>query len=359
MDSSTSSSNWLAELRALVNDAFSTDELHGLCLDLHLRYDEIPGEGEVRKVVELIQIMVRDNRIVEFIEHCQSLKPRRNWQPLLEAANQEPLAFRSAPEDAVPFSDPVTAVPGRAPVSTPDASKKPSLQKKWLIIGGVAAAVLIFLIMILIDADSDEFNDPVLFEKIESLVANPSLEADLVVTEGLPGWNSQQAVYADSSMLMGSQVNVLRDKTFGARQGIQLDFELSQVNNDPADPSLTFSLQNARDRAEATRTVSLLVMTQLDGVVLEAGQSSPPTKFVRNMSVLPNETYTVVLGLDENGRFIASVYYLFDVEQDAIFTFDLPEDWAQETWYFNVHTGSNTTATLFSGREFSFDEVKN
>lgn len=353
MDASTSSSNWLAELRALVNDAFSTDELHGLCLDLHVRYDEIPGEGEVRKVVELIQMMARDGRIIEFIEECQRNKPLRNWAPLLEAAKQEPLTFRSAPEAVLPT--PTLATPATA-VSTPGASSL--LQNKWLLIGGTAVLVLIVILVIVFNRDSDEFGDPVLFNKVESLVSGTKLQADVIFTEGLPGWKAQQAVYSDEAMLLGSQISVLRDRTFGAGQGILLDFEMGQVNSDPADPSLTFSLQNAPDRAAATRLVDLLVMTQPDGVVIENGQSSAPTKFVRNMTLVPNELYTMVMGLDANGRFVASVFSVFGVEEDATFTFDLPEEWARETWYLTVQTGSNGTATLVNGREFTFDQVK-
>lgn len=92
-ESSSSAPNRKASLRDRVSFAFSTDDLHGLALDFGLDYDELPGDSKVRRVVELIEIVVRREQVLEFIERCHMLKPRGNFLPLLEAARQEPQLF--------------------------------------------------------------------------------------------------------------------------------------------------------------------------------------------------------------------------------------------------------------------------
>lgn len=104
-EQSSDTSNRKAELRDKIHFTFSPDDLHGLAIDFDLDYDELPGESKARRVVELIEIVVRQQRVLEFIERCHKLKPKGNFQPLLEAARQEPHLFQleneySAPETA-------------------------------------------------------------------------------------------------------------------------------------------------------------------------------------------------------------------------------------------------------------------
>lgn len=99
----------LAGLRDLINRDFSVDNLHDLAMDFRLDYDDLEGSSKGRRVVTFIEIMVRDGIIIEFIEHCQELRPRTNFQPYLEVARQNPQAFalqsseydKATPETAV------------------------------------------------------------------------------------------------------------------------------------------------------------------------------------------------------------------------------------------------------------------
>lgn len=99
----------LAGLRDLIFRDFSVGNLHDLALDFNLDYDELEGNSKGRRVVTFIETMVRDGIIIEFIERCQELRPRANFQPFLETARQNPQAFelksseyeKASPETAV------------------------------------------------------------------------------------------------------------------------------------------------------------------------------------------------------------------------------------------------------------------
>ncbi|GJM39966.1 MAG: hypothetical protein DHS20C20_02480 [Ardenticatenaceae bacterium] len=99
----------LAGLRDLIFRDFSVDNMHGLALDFNLDYDELQGSSKGRRVVTFIEEMVRVGTIVEFIERCQEIRPRSNYQTFLETARQNPEAFelrssekqKGSPETAV------------------------------------------------------------------------------------------------------------------------------------------------------------------------------------------------------------------------------------------------------------------
>lgn len=90
----TSTPNRMAELRDRINDCFSPDDLHGLALDFGLDLDKFEGSSFDRRVVELIEIILRQHQIIEFVQRCHEMKPRGNFQPLLDAANNEPHSFQ-------------------------------------------------------------------------------------------------------------------------------------------------------------------------------------------------------------------------------------------------------------------------
>ena len=345
-DPLSSSTNWAAELRDAVNRAFDPNELHELAFDFNLDYDAIAGDNKGRRIVELIQILARQQRIPEFIERCQALRPKVDWQPLLEAAKHEPLSFH------VDYAGAETAVSPATPL----------LQNKLLLIGAAALvliAVLVVVVMNLGGGDSDFAGDEGLAIKLATLVENPEPQTQLFFNEGLPGWRvtSSNAVVSDETVTLGPQSLVVRDKTFAPGQGILIDFEMSEVSS--STPVVTFSLQNAANPAEATRVITLLALRQPESASLENGAAMAADQFARNTTLSSEESYTAVMGLDGNGRFLASIFgFSTNVQEDANFVHVEPEEWASETWWFHVEASGQGSVTLLGGWDFAFDSVK-
>ncbi|MCA9919197.1 MAG: hypothetical protein KC445_14655 [Anaerolineales bacterium] len=353
VDSSTTPQNWAATLRDLVNRSFDTNEMHELAFDFNLDYDDIPGRGKSAKIVELLQILARQQRIPEFIERCQALRPRENWQPLLAAAQREPLSF------AVEMPALETAVSTPQPVAAPTSAP---LQNRNLLIGiGALVVIAIVVVVVLLNGrtSSDFANDSALVTKIEAMTSNPKSERQLFFDEGTPGWllTSNSAVLSEDGLRLGADSVAVRDRTFGPGQAILIDFFLDEVNS--TDPVVTFSLQNAQNQADATRIISVQALAQPDSVALENGAEMPANQFSRNTTLVGGQSYTVIMGLDENGRFLASLFAFVGgtTADDAIFTYDL-SDWSQDTWWFTIDTGSQGRVTLLGGWDFTLDMVK-
>ncbi len=347
-DPSPTPTNWAAELRDLVNRSFDTNEMHELAFDFNLDYDDLPGRGKSGKVVELLQILARQQRIPEFVERCQALRPREDWQPLLEAARIEPLSFH------VDYSEAETAVP------TPTTSSL--LQNKNLLIG-LAALVLIVVVVLVVmnlrETGGAFDNDEGLAIKLATLVENPEPQTDLFFEEGLPGWRvtSSNAVVSDETVTIGPQSVLVRDKTFAPGQGILIDFEMSEVSS--SNSIVTFSLQNAANSDDATRVITLQALRQPESESLENGEATAADQFARNTTLSPDESYTAVMGLDGNGRFLASIFgFSSGVEEDANFVHVEPEAWANETWWFHIETSNEGSVTLLGGWDFGFDAIK-
>lgn len=351
-DPTPASTNWAADLRDLVNRAFDTNEMHELAFDFNLDYDDLPGRGKAGKIVELLQILARQQRIPEFIERCQTLRPRENWQPLLEAARSEPLSFH------VDYPAAETAVSTTAP-APPGTT---SLPNKNLLIGAGALALIVVVVLVILNLGGGNSNfggDEGLLTKIEALVSGTDPQTELFFDQGLPGWEatSAQAFFEDGIVELGEQSMLVRDRTFGPGQGILLDFEFAQIDND--DPTVTFSLQNAPNRADATRIVELRVLAQPESSAIENGEATAADRFARNTTLEVGTSYTAVMGLDASGRFLASVFgFSSNTEEDANFVHVEPEAWANDTWYFHLETGNQGSVTLLGGWEFNFETVK-
>ena len=350
-ESSPTPTNLAAELRDLVNRSFDTNEMHELAFDFSLDFDDIPGRGKPGKIVELLQMLARQQRIPEFIERCQALRPREEWGSLLEAARREPLSF------AVEIVEPETAV------STPHPT--PSLlQNRNLLIGIGALVVVAIVVAILLlngRGGSDFANDSALVAKIEAMTSNPKSERQLFFDEGTPGWllTSNSAVFLpdEEGLQLGADSVAIRDRTFGPGQAILIDFFLDEVSS--TNPVVTFTLQNAQNRADATRVITLQALAQPDSSAIENGAEITANQFTRNTTLVAGQSYTVIMGLDGNGRFLATVFGFGDssTADDAIFTYTLP-DWSQDTWWFAIDTGSQGRVTLLGGWDFTFDTVK-
>lgn len=351
--SSPTPTNLAAELRDLVNRSFDTNEMHELAFDFSLDFDDIPGRGKPGKIVELLQMLARQQRIPEFIERCQVLRPREDWAPLLEAARREPISF------AVDVVEPETAV------SQPTSPAAPSLLQNRNLLIGIGALVLVAIVVAVVllngRGGSDFANDSALVAKIEAMTNNPKSERQLFFDEGTPGWllTSNSAVFLpdEEGLQLGSDSVAVRDRTFGPGQAILIDFFLDEVSS--TNPVVTFSLQNAQNRADATRVITLQALAQPDSSAIENGAEITANQFTRNTTLVAGQSYTVIMGLDGNGRFLATLFGFVGgtTADDAIFTYNLP-GWPQDTWWFTIDTGSQGRVTLLGGWDFTFDTVK-
>ena len=346
-ETENNSINLAAELRRMIASRFDTHELHRLASDMGIDYDDLPGEGKSRKIVELIQLLSRQERIPQLIELCKRERPQVNWQPLLDAAHQEPLSFAVLD----------TLGDGDEPPASPTL-----LQNKPLLfgLGGLLLIIIVGTIFLFGGGDppNDFDGDEGLLLKIESLVSNPNPQTQFDFSPGLPGWQGDGFQLTElGDVRLAPQASLLRDKTFRAGQGILLDFTLSNVDND--EPAITFSLQNAQDPAQATRVITLQATTQPQSSALENGEAMMADQFARNTNLAANVDYTMTMGLDENGRFVASIFgFSVDTEEDAIFIYEQPAEWADETWWFHIDTGNQGAVDLLGGWEFNFDTVR-
>jgi hypothetical protein len=84
-DISNQGSGEFAGLRQKIESAFNLDELRGLCFDLDINYDKLPGEALERKTLELIAYCRRRSLLTRLMEQCLMLRPNLDWWQGLEA----------------------------------------------------------------------------------------------------------------------------------------------------------------------------------------------------------------------------------------------------------------------------------
>jgi hypothetical protein len=73
----------VAALRQGLVDYFNLEELHDLCNDLGLDYEDLPGQGKSAKARELISYMQRRGRMADLLNRCQVLRPLVAWQSFI------------------------------------------------------------------------------------------------------------------------------------------------------------------------------------------------------------------------------------------------------------------------------------
>lgn len=264
---------------------------------------------------------------------------------MLDAANSEPLSFH------VDYgTEPKTAV--SPPTTSP-------LQNKNLLIGIAALAFIVVVTLVVMNLGGADFGgDEGLESKLDALMSGVQSQTQLFFDEGLPGWqlNNSQQLISEETVQLGAQSILVRDRTFSAGQAILIDFVLDEVSS--SDPVVTFSLQNAANREDATRIISLQALTQPESTAIENGTTAAADQFARNTTLVANTDYTVVMGFDGNGRFLASLFgFSTSTDEDANFIHAQPEEWANESWWFHIETGEQGSVTLLGGWDFTFDKV--
>lgn len=73
-------------LVGLLAQRFNLDELHLLAYQLGLDYEELAGEVKTRKILSLVDLMERQNRLPALIATARSLRPDEQWDAALTPA---------------------------------------------------------------------------------------------------------------------------------------------------------------------------------------------------------------------------------------------------------------------------------
>jgi hypothetical protein len=75
----------LTQLRQLLVKRFSDGELHTLCFDLGVEYDDLPGSGRSDKARELVTCMDQHDRLADLVRVGRGSRPDVPW-PVIDAA---------------------------------------------------------------------------------------------------------------------------------------------------------------------------------------------------------------------------------------------------------------------------------
>jgi len=77
------SKQYRVKLRKILTERFSEDELRTLCFDLHVDYENLPGEGKAAKARELLAFLERYDRIGELVRMGQQMRKDIPWKDAL------------------------------------------------------------------------------------------------------------------------------------------------------------------------------------------------------------------------------------------------------------------------------------
>lgn len=67
------------QLRDILIQYFSLDELKELCFDLGVDYEQLPGESKGAKARELVQYVDRRGQRRQLIDRCYQIRPQATW----------------------------------------------------------------------------------------------------------------------------------------------------------------------------------------------------------------------------------------------------------------------------------------
>ncbi len=84
----TQSMLWHVRLRQVLVEYFSEGDIKILCFDLGVDFDNLSGENKGEKIIDLIERLVRLNRILELIDRCNEMRPNIPWDEIREAVIQ-------------------------------------------------------------------------------------------------------------------------------------------------------------------------------------------------------------------------------------------------------------------------------
>jgi len=88
----------LARLRQNLADYFNDSELHDVCFDLGVSYDDLAGPSKADKARELVSYLERRGRIGELVGVCSRLRPNVGWGDALTEASETQASPGESPE---------------------------------------------------------------------------------------------------------------------------------------------------------------------------------------------------------------------------------------------------------------------
>jgi len=69
----------LTRLRQAIGRHFDLEEFRTLCADLGVRCDDLPGEGLVARIRELVSLCERRDCLSELVQYCKKQFPQEKW----------------------------------------------------------------------------------------------------------------------------------------------------------------------------------------------------------------------------------------------------------------------------------------
>lgn len=74
----------LIRLRLLMAESFSLEDIHTLCFDLNVNFDELPHLGLTPKIRSLIQLMIKNGRLSDLVTAVSRARRHINWPTLAD-----------------------------------------------------------------------------------------------------------------------------------------------------------------------------------------------------------------------------------------------------------------------------------
>lgn len=68
------------ELRDKLSIFFNLQELHNLCFDLKIMFENLSGDTREEKARELVEYCFRHGQIQDLVEYCQKMRPHVSWE---------------------------------------------------------------------------------------------------------------------------------------------------------------------------------------------------------------------------------------------------------------------------------------
>lgn len=356
------SGDWVTDLQNALNRYFSNDELEALCLSLGLDYEGLPGESKQRKVVELIQYMVRTERVDQLIQTCGKVRDNINWDKMLVAAQENPLRLDivATPPDAagMPIAAPSPSTAPRQPQLASDG--KELLRNKWML-AGIGGVVLIFIIIAFIvnSLGSVSADLGVKQERVDTLLTEVQVAGQRGFEADAAGWQvaSPQALSGEEFNLTVSAGNSLvRSRSFGPGDAIIIDFELLQLTDGA--PQVEFVLQSGEDRETAAGLIVAAVGDRVAATAAFNGETVTPTRFDRNLVLDPDYLYSAMLAIAEDGAILITVWDDFEPNLHSTFIYNPGPEWANSDWRVNITTPPNSEVVLDEWWDLTFDTIR-